>query len=214
MQFSLPFIDIIIFAIIAIFLIFRLKNILGEKTGFDPSEDEKKINPRQTAISNVVELSKQNKKVFNSIDQKIIELQKLDNSFVKNDFLSGAKIFFDMVIKSFVKGDLNNINKYVKSNLLKDFQVAISERIKDEESLIINIKKIQKTIIKDIEIYKSNVKIQVLFETQQIKALKDKNNKIIDGDLDKIITVKDLWKFEKDINSNDKNWTLIETTID
>ena len=213
MQFSLPFIDIIIFAIIAIFLFFRLKNILGEKTGFDPSQDEEKTNSRQTKNSNVVELSKQNKRVFNSIDEKIRDIKKIDSSFIKDDFLSGAKIFFDMVIKSFVEGDLKNIKKYVKSSLLKDFQVAISERVKDKESLIINIKEIQKIIIKDIEINKNNIKIQVLFESEQIKALKDKNNKIIDGDLNKVITVKDLWKFEKGINSNDKNWTLIETTI-
>ena len=213
MQFSLPFIDIIIFAIIAIFLIYRLKNILGEKTGFDSSEEDQKKQLNQTDTSNVVEFSKQNNKDLSIIDQKILEIKKLDNSFLTDEFLSGAKIFFEMVIKSFVEGDLKNIKQYVKSTLIKDFQKAISERIKDKESLIINIEEIQNTIIKDIKINKSNVKIQVLFESKQIKALKDKNNEIIDGDLSKVITVKDLWRFEKDINSNNKNWTLIETTI-
>ena len=213
MQFSLPFIDIIIFAIIAIFLIYRLKNILGEKTGFDSSEEDQKKQLNPTDTSNVVEFSKQNNKDLSIIDQKILEIKKLDNSFLTDEFLSGAKIFFEMVIKSFVEGDLKNIKQYVKSTLIKDFQKAISERIKDKESLIINIEEIQNTIIKDIKINKSNVKIQVLFESKQIKALKDKNNEIIDGDLSKVITVKDLWRFEKDINSNNKNWTLIETTI-
>ena len=98
MQFSLPFIDIIIFAIIAIFLIYRLKNILGEKTGFDSSEEEQKKHSNQINTSNVVEFSKQSNKDSNSVDQKISEIKKLDSSFLKDDFLSGAKIFFEALL--------------------------------------------------------------------------------------------------------------------
>ena len=92
MQFSLPFIDIIIFAIIAVFLIYRLKNILGEKTGFDPANDENKKYKQEKNTSNVIDLVKNRK--ANTIDQKIALIVNLDDNFSPNDFLEGAKIFF------------------------------------------------------------------------------------------------------------------------
>ena len=211
MQFSLPFIDIIIFAIIAVFLIYRLKNILGEKTGYDPADDDNKKYKQEKSASNVVELV--NSKNANTIEEKIALIIKLDNSFSPNEFLEGAKIFFGMVVKSFVDGNLENIKSYVKSSLVDNFQTAISERLKEKETLIIDIIKIQNTEIKDVSINNNIINIQVLFESKQIKALKDKNNKVIDGDIKKDILVKDLWKFERDIKSIDKNWTLIETTV-
>jgi len=72
---------------------------------------------------------------------------------------------------------------------------------------------VKKTIIKSITINNNIINIEVLFESNQIKALKDKNNKVIDGDLKKVILVKDLWTFERDVTSENKNWTLIETKI-
>ena len=66
--------------------------------------------------------------------------------------------------------------------------------------------------IKDVKKVKNFLRISVLFESEQIKVLKDKKGKIIDGDQKKSITVKDLWTFEKEINSKDLNWILVETS--
>ena len=210
MQFSLPFIDILIFAIIAVFLIFRLKNILGAKTGFDPAENNEKNVKKQKDFSNVINFTKEHE-TTSKIQIKINELKKIDNSFSIDEFVSGANIFFDMIINGFVNGDLTDVKQYVKPKLYNNFKNAIEERIKDNEELIINVKKINNTVINEIKILKVNVKITVLFESLQIKALKDENGKIIDGNINEEILVKDLWTFEKDLNSNDKNWVLVET---
>ena len=210
MQFSLPFIDILIFAIIAVFLIFRLKNILGAKTGFDPAENNEKNVKKQKDFSNVINFTKEHE-TTSKIQIKINELKKMDNSFSIDEFVSGANIFFDMIINGFVNGDLTDVKQYVKPKLYNNFKNAIEERIKDNEELIINVKKINNTVINEIKILKVNVKITVLFESLQIKALKDENGKIIDGNINEEILVKDLWTFEKDLNSNDKNWVLVET---
>ena len=215
MQFSLPFIDIIIFAVIAVFLIYRLKNILGQKTGFDPSEDELKNHKERTEESNVLDFAKTGSaKNLNQLDEDLKKIKNIDKDFSVEEFISGAKIFFEMVVKAFVSGDLNKIKDYIKTSLLDDFQLAVNEREKDNETLIINIKKVVNIIIKDVTINKNNVAIRVLFETDQIKVLKDKNNVIIDGNPRKIIKVKDLWSFERNIASQNKNWTLIETATE
>ena len=118
MQFSLPFIDILIFAIIAVFLIFRLKNILGAKTGFDPAENNEKNVKKQKDFSNVINFTKEHE-TTSKIQIKINELKKIDNSFSIDEFVSGANIFFDMIINGFVNGDLTNVKQYVKPKLYK-----------------------------------------------------------------------------------------------
>ncbi len=211
MQTSLPFIDIIIFAVIAIFLIFRLKNILGAKTGFDPTNDEKQKFKSETETNNIVKFTKKKEEEIIEFKNEIATLISLDRNFSVDKFISGANVFFNMVISSFVKGDLTNVNDYIKPTISKEFKKAISERVKEKEELIIDIKKIINTNLKDIKINKSVVKIKVLFESYQIKALRDKDDSLIDGDLSKEILVKDLWTFERNFSSKNVNWTLIET---
>ena len=209
MQFSLPFIDIIIFAIIAIFLVYRLKSILGQNS--DGNEQNEKIDIGKKDFTNVVKLGN---KQFDINDTKTNKdtLYIDDPTFNKKEFLKGAQNFFEMVIDCFVKGDLKNMEMYIENKLIKNFQLAIDERLQEEETLKINIIKMNSIQIKDVKKLKNFLRISVLFESEQIKVLKDKKGKIIDGDQKKSITVKDLWTFEKEINSKDLNWILVETS--
>ena len=207
MQFSLPFIDIIIFAVIAIYLIYRLKNILGQNTGFDQKSESENLDNKK--FNNVVKLKNLNASKDKSIHEK--KIKTIDETFSEDEFIDGAKVFFKMVIENFVKGNLSSISKYISKDLLKSFEKAIKDRNNDNEILIIDLLNIKSISIQNVEISNKKVKISVLFETEQIKALKDQNNKIIDGNLKTSITVRDIWGFEKDIKSTDVNWTLVET---
>ena len=116
-----------------------------------------------------------------------------------------------MVLKSFVNGNLDNIKEFTKSSVLNSFKSEINEREKEQETLIIDLKTIKKNEIIGTKITKSSIKINVIFESLQVRALLDKNNEIIDGDRQKEIVVKDEWVFERKINQTTPNWTLIET---
>lgn len=207
MQFSLPFIDIIIFAIIAVYLIYRLKNILGQNTGFD--QNNERDNTVTKEHSNVVSLKKLKDKSAISVHES--KIKTLDSEFSEKKFIDGAETFFKMVIENFVKGNLKDVERFINKTLLKNFNNAIKDRIKDKEILIIDLIDIKSTSIKNVETDSKKIKISVLFETEQIKALKDRNNKIIDGNLKKSILVKDIWSFERNLDSSDLNWTLVET---
>ncbi len=206
MQNSFPYLDILIFGIIAVFLILRLKNILGTKTGFEETNINKKTQDKQ--FSNVVSLKSKNYDLKNVELNKILEVEP---NFNIDDFLNGSKTFFEMVLKSFVNGNLDNIKKFTKPSVLKSFKVAIDDRNKEQETLIIDLKSITENKITKTTINKSSIKINVKFQSLQIRALMDKNNKIIDGDNKKEIIVNDEWVFEKKVNDNNPNWTLIET---
>ena len=206
MQNGFPYLDILIFGVIAIFLIFRLKNILGTKTGFDDNSLNEKKQTKQ--YSNVVTLTSNKNETVNTEIDKII---KVDSNFDIVSFLTGSKTFFEMVLKSFVSGNLDNVKDFIKPSVLKSFKRAIDERNKENETLIIDLISVEKNKIVSSVITKSSIKINVVFETLQIKALMDKDDKIIDGDTDKEILVKDEWIFEKKIKDQNPNWTLIET---
>ena len=210
MQLSLPFIDIIIFAIIAIFLVYRLKSILGQNS--DGNEQNNKIDVGKKDFTNVVKLGNRQSDVNGKTTNKNFSIYNEDPTFNEKEFLKGAQNFFEMVINCFVKGDLKNIEKYIDNKLIKNFQLVIDERLQEEETLKINIIKMISIKIKDVKKLKNFLRISVLFESEQIKVLEDKKGKIIDGDQRKSILVKDLWTFEKEIQSKDVNWILVETS--
>lgn len=206
MQSSFPYFDILIFGVIAVFLILRLKNILGTKTDTHNQD----INKKETSknFSNIIPL----KAKKNSGDLKEIEkILKADPQFQVNEFLSGSTTFFKMVLESFANGNVENIAQYLKPSVLKSFKIAINERLNEKETEIIELNSIQKNEIRSVSITKTSIKISVLFETFQVRALMNKDSKVIDGDKDNEILVKDEWVFERKINSNNPNWILIET---
>ena len=210
MQNGLPYLDILIFAIIAVFLIFRLKNILGTKTGFEDSNFKK--DTTETNLANVVSIdTKKTTQKNHNLDKEIIKIKKTDESFDSIQFIDGSQTFFKMVLKAFVEGNLDKVKEFIKPSVLKNFNLVIKERNKERETLIINLKTINKTEILSSETSKTALKINVVFESFQIKALKDKDDNLIDGDLNKEILVKDIWVFERKINNLNPNWTLIET---
>ena len=207
MQNGLPYLDILIFAIIAIFLVFRLKNILGTKAELDETKVKKDKDTNN--FSNVISIDK--KQTKDEYDKEVIKIQQIDKSFNKQEFLSGSEVFFKMVLDSFVLGNLDKVKNFIKPSILKNFNLVINERKKEKETLIIDIKSINKIELISAIVSKANIKINVLFETFQIKALKDKTENIIDGDINEEILVKDIWVFERKINDINPNYTLIET---
>jgi len=206
MQTSFPYFDIVIFGVIAVFLILRLKNILGTKTDINDQNVNKKQSSKK--FSNIVPLKNNINETSSTEIQKIL---KVDPQFNINDFLAGSETFFKMVLECFVNGNIDNIKEYTKPSVLKSFKNAINDRIQEKEIEIIELSSIKKHEILSSNITKSSIKIRVLFETLQIRALMDKDKKIIDGDKDNEILVKDEWIFERKINTNNQNWVLIET---
>lgn len=206
MQNGFPYIDILIFGIIAVFLIVRLKNILGAKTGYQDNNLHKDNKNRSS--SNVVSIKTNETKPEVDLSRKILEI---DPTFDKENFLSGSRTFFEMVLNSFVTGNLDNVTEFIKPSVLNSFKNAINDRNSENETLIIDLKSIKKCEISDYKTSKTTIKISVFFESLQIKALLDSDDQLIDGNTDTEIVVKDIWIFERQINFKNPNWKLIET---
>ena len=194
------FIDIILLAMFAGFIILRLRNILGRKTG----HQRKPINRRFPKGMEILKDIENNEAIkTGNVEEEI-----------KKQFLKGADIAYEQIITSFTKGDKKSLKSLLGKNLFNDFSQVIDERKKKElkyETTFIGIKSSKILELKKIEnIYK----ITVNFVSEIITCVKDRNNQIVEGNPDIIKTVNDVWKFSKNMWSQDPTWYLVETSQD
>ena len=192
------FIDIILLAIFAGFIILRLRNILGRKTGHQGK-------PMSRYFSKGMEVLKdlENNEAIKSGNV---------NEEAKKQFLKGAEIAYEQIITSFAKGDKKSLKSLLEKNMYTRFSDVIDERINKSlkyETTFIGLKSSKVLEFKKIEnIYK----VSVNFVSEIITCVKDKNNKIIEGNPDTIKTVNDVWEFSKNMWSQDPTWYLIGTS--
>ena len=190
------YLDLILLAMIAGFIILRLRNVLGRKTGH-----EGKV---------VSDLSEKKFEEF----KKTIKLKKQPTEFdtnQKKQFLKGAEIAYETIINSFAKGDKKSLKDLVTKEMNKNFESAIEERnsknIKSELTFI----GIKSSTIEKFEKTAEALFFTVKFISEIISFKKDKDNNVIEGDPNKIKTVIDRWKFTRKISSMNPNWYLAET---
>jgi|TARA_B110000263_G_C15143792_1_gene434555 predicted lipid-binding transport protein (Tim44 family) len=192
------FIDIILLAMFAGFIILRLRNILGRKTGHEGKPMGRQF-PRGVEVLKDIE------------NNEAIKNGNVDEE-AKKQFLKGAEIAYEKIITSFAKGDKKSLKGLLEKNMFTRFSEAIDERegkkIKSETTFI-SMKSAKVSEFKKIEnIYK----VTVNFVSEIITCIKDKDDKVIEGNPDEIKTVNDIWKFSKNMWSQDPTWYLVETS--
>ena len=192
------FIDIILLAMFAGFIILRLRNILGRKTGHQ-GRSVSRYFPRGMETLKDIE------------NNEAIKQGNVDEE-AKKQFLKGADMAYEQIITSFAKGDKKSLKNLLGKNLFNDFAQVIDEREKKQlkyETTFIGLKSSKVLEFKKIEnIYK----VTVNFVSEIITCVKNKNDQIVEGNPDTIKTVNDVWKFSKNMWSQDPAWYLVETS--
>ena len=192
------FIDIILLAMFAGFIILRLRNILGRKTGHQKKPINKYF-PKGLEIMKDIE------------NNEAIKTGNIDEN-AKKQFLKGAEVAYEQIITSFAKGDKKTLRPLLEKEMFDRFSEVIDERKNKQlksETTFIGFKSIKILEFKKIEnIYK----VTVNFVSEIITCVKDKNNQIIEGNPDTIKTVNDVWRFAKNMWSQDPTWYLVDTS--
>jgi len=192
------FIDIILLAMFAGFIILRLRSILGRKTGHQKKPMNKYF-PKGMEVLKDIE------------NNEAIKTGAVDEE-AKKQFLKSANMAYEQIITSFANGDKESLKNLLGKGLLNDFSEVIDERKEKKltyETTFIGVKSSKVLEFKKIEnIYK----VTVNFVSEIITCVKDKNNQIIEGNPDIIKTVNDVWKFSKNMWSQDPTWYLVETS--
>ena len=194
---SFGYLDIILLAMIAGFIILRLRNILGRKTGHQDKVytgfTDKKFDEFKEKIKS------QTKKPTTEFDTE-----------QKKIFLKGAEIAYETIVNSFAKGDKKSLQELLTKEMRENFESAIEDRnsknIKSELTFI----GVKSSVIEKFEKTATALFFTVKFVSEIISVKKDKDNNIIEGDPNKIKTVIDHWKFTRKMTSSSPNWYLAE----
>ena len=198
MSTQLGFIDIILLAMFAGFIILRLRNILGRRTGHE-GKPMSKYFPKEMQILKDIK------------NNEAIKTNNVDED-AKKQFLKGAKVAYEQIITYFAKGDKKSLKPLLEKEMFDRLSEVIDERKNKQlksETTFIGFKSTKILEFKKIDnIYK----VTVNFVSEIITCVKDKNNQIIEGNPDTKKTVNDVWRFAKNMWSQNPTWYLIDTS--
>tara|TARA_B100001027_G_scaffold124268_2_gene85837 strand:- start:93 stop:713 length:621 start_codon:yes stop_codon:yes gene_type:complete len=193
---SFGYLDIILLGMIAGFIILRLRSILGRKTGHEskvyPNFAEKKFSMPQ----NDTNLKEKNFEILEGNDKK--------------EFLKGAEIAYESILTAFANDDLIKLKSLLAPNMFSNFSDAIKLRNKENIKSEFTFIGVKESSVEKYEKIKDNLFATVKFVAEVISVKRDKENKIIEGNPDKIKFVTDSWKFTKNVNNKSPNWYLSE----
>ena len=191
---DLQFFDIILFAAIAGFIIYRLRSVLGKRTGF-----QKKPTDHQPKYKELKE-EEQNQKIPSLLDNqlKLETVYKNVRNFDHKQFLDGAKKAFEIIITAFNNGDKKTLKNLVSQDVYNAFEKAIDENTNNPSaqfySLIIDS-------VENAKVENNTISISLNFISEQM----------LNNDEGKIVKNKDTWTFEKPTNSSSPIWILTQT---
>jgi predicted lipid-binding transport protein (Tim44 family) len=217
--------------VLAVFIIFRLRSVLGQRTGHErpPVEPVRRDGPSSTG-DKVIPLPSRNveqpatatpdRAEFrwtgfapegSDLARAFDEIAAADRAFDPKSFAVGAKAAYEMIVNAFNEGDRKSLKTLLSREVYDSFVQAIGEREGRGETVQSNFVSIDKADITGAVLKGRVAHVAVRFVSQMISATKDRSGAIIDGSLDKITEVTDLWTFARDTGSSDPNWRLVAT---
>jgi len=216
-------IQILIFAAVAAFLIYRLRSVLGRRTGherqrrnpFTPSGEQ----GEQRAPDNVVHLPERARgeegelpaEAPPTLSAGLTQIRIADPSFDAGSFTHGAKRAFAMIVEAFAKGDTGTLRPLLSDDLFDEFSGEIRRRAAEgevHETRLVNMKSAD---ILEARMDGRTALVTVKFVTDQINVIRDDQGNVIEGDPEAVHELVDIWTFARNTRAGDPNWTLVET---
>lgn len=225
--------DIIILALVAGFILLRLRSILGEDSGFDgqnndpaskdnsaPTKNEAKvlpINPRDFArkLEQEINSAVADKELIDALDgsdqKTIAAIKAIEPEFDLKRFIDGAKGAFEMVLKAFHANDAETLRYLLADDIeemfVKEAQAMQDSEIKTETTLV----SIAEAVVTDVNLRKKHASISVRFISEQISIERSKDGEVVGGDASRVERVEDEWTFERDLGAKHPNWIVTAT---
>ncbi|OCC01040.1 calcium-binding protein [Labrys sp. WJW] len=222
----------LVFLGLAVFVIFKLRSVLGERTGAEPptfeglrrdaqpaSRDDRSANPPQRDAESPIETQAPMPgfrwEGFAEKDTPLAAgfdaIAVVDPSFQPQSFVPGAKAAYEMIVTAFNNGDRKTLKNLLSRENFDAFSQDITEREARGETVQANFVSIDKADIVAAGVKGRVAELTVSFVSQMISATKDRNGAVVDGSVDQVATVTDTWTFARDTSTKDPNWRLVAT---
>jgi len=211
-------IDLVLFGMIAAFLVLRLRGILGRRTGFErqappyqppqpgraaggPVIDGRAEPATPAAPQTIPDAASPN-------GQVLARMREIDQNFDPARFLAGVDQAFRMIVAAFAAGDKPALRTLLADETYEAFARAISNREATSDTQVSEIKGIQQLAIEQAELKGRSGLITVRIVSDQTSYTKDVNEKPLTG-TDAVTEITDLWTFERDLSKPDPTWRLV-----
>jgi len=218
------FIDIIFFAMIAAFLVLRLRSVLGRRNGHESGHRDPFVasSGADQTSDKIVHLSDQSvaEEAEDRVDaaeadaplaEGLAKIRRGDSNFDENEFLSGARMAFDVILSAYAEGNDQALEPMLSPQVYGNFTHAIEDRKRAGETVDETLVGIKECAILEASMDGRTALLTVKFVSEQISVTRDRDGEVIDGDPNAVIEVTDFWTFARDTRSRDLNWTLVET---
>jgi predicted lipid-binding transport protein (Tim44 family) len=211
------YLDIVLFAVIAGFLILRLRSVLGRRTGNEQRRDPFVPPKPDSAPENVVSLPRGRPSVGPSPVNTaaptgpVARVKAADPRFDETAFLAGARGAFEIIVNAFAKGDTAALQPLLSDAVYASFAEAIRNRLAQHETLETNLLAIKAMELADGEIESDTALVTVKFVSDQTNVTRAADRSVVDGDPERVVEKTDLWTFSRALHSRDPNWTLVAT---
>jgi predicted lipid-binding transport protein (Tim44 family) len=223
----MQFIEIVIFAGIAAFLVFRLRSVLGRRTGherppFDPYSRGQAPAERPEAAEpadddTVISLPNRSQPREEPVDPNdpvavgLAKIRAADSGFDKDTFIQGARAAFDMIVASFAAGDRETLRPLLSDEVYENFAGAIIDRADKGHTMETTLVGIRSADIVEANLDGRIAFVTVKFVTEQIEVERDAAGEVVSGNPSRVATVTDIWTFARNTRSRNPNWTLVAT---
>jgi predicted lipid-binding transport protein (Tim44 family) len=210
--------DIVLFAMVAVFLVLRLRNVLGRRTGNERQRElMRRVPPRG---NNVVTFGNRGPAALASraeapsgggIEDGLARIRAADPAFDPGQFGAGARVAFEAIVGAFAAGDKAALRPLLSDDVFRPFAGAIDERTAAGERLETRIVQLKEAEIAEAGLAGRTARVTIKFVSDQIHVLRAHDGSVVDGDPDHPIEKTDFWTFVRDTRSSDPNWVLVAT---
>lgn len=219
MQGGFP-IDLILFAMVAAFLVLRLRSVLGKRQGFErPPQAPGMPEARAARVEGVAEdiMPARTHGARRSLPapqspagQALTRIAGMDRSFDPNGFLDGAEGAFRMIVAAFAQGDRQTLRALLSDDTYAGFEQAVAGRESVGESQRTEIRSMHEMALEMAELNGSIADVTVRFVSDQVNMTTGRGGEIVAGS-DAITEVIDIWTFQRDLTAKDPTWKLTAT---
>jgi predicted lipid-binding transport protein (Tim44 family) len=211
--------DIILFAMVAAFLVLRLRSVLGRRTGNERRRDlfVRRARPTPDKVPTIAEVGNSaaapaGTAPVDAVAQGLNQIRRADPSFDPMRFLEGARVAFEMIVTSFAKGEKAVLRPLLSDEVFQQFDAAIDERVAAKETLETRILKLDSADIVEAGLTGRSAQTTVKLVSRQINVTRAMDGSIVDGDPERAIEKTDYWTFARDTRATDPNWALVATS--
>ena len=203
---------ILISAVVVAFVLFRLFSVLGTRTGHEQRTDIEQLQRGNREEQPAISEPEIDEAPAAPLSPEAASLARADTSFDEGEFLSGAKVAYEMVVEAFSSGDLKSVKDFLSAPVFDAFSSAVDQRSRAGHRADLKFVGIENARIIDSRVDNAALIATVEFTSNQVRVTRDADGNVIEGDPNRIDLVCDRWQFSRKRSSNDPNWALIATS--